>query len=730
MKHLVLLFLAMLVATSLMADRRLPAERIDTGSPAFDSLLLLLNQRVNDFTDDNFGKLDIVTYVQGVSTNQKTSRMVHFLQDFIPYETREGRITAVEGLCKVSYQFPCDLQIYPIAYEPSGRRARKVLREVNQALLPIYTLRRMKDKSSDKSYVIPFSDDGLLQYNYTLTDTLLPTPDSTLYVIHFAPKRKHHTLLEGDVIIDMQDEMYPTELRFDGRIDFGHISDTLQFGWQDGQRVVTRNRIGLRYHYGPSRGTNNFDCVFDYRQIVPFSQFDLQSEPLDLTNVYQDELTRSLNFDTIRVIPLPDVIDSLLTPVSSSPQPTTRRQQFYRQLPKYLLGTQNVNAFGSSMRFYGPLHPATVGYDKRNGITLRQRLRFNRQLSHDQSFFNQTEAGFSFGRKEFRYKVDNQWIYAPHRRAGLRLLFQNSPSGFSSKFKESVDNRLEQQKVWFDPNSKEPWKSGVKFDDLGISYYNRYEFRLEHSLELCNGLMGYAGASYNYRRPRRHGTNAMSQEAIDQLVDKFYADLNPFLRLSWTPRQYYHYYRGQKMYLASLYPTFNLEVAQGIYGFCGSTSNYSRIEFDAAQTISIDSYRSVYWHAGSGAFSRQRGEYFINYNYFSKSQYPSTWDKETHGGVFSLLDEHWYSSSPAYFQTHVMYESPFLFLHLLRPISQYVIKERIYLSHLLASGKNAYTEIGYGMGNNYFNVGCFCGFIGLQFMDVGLKFSLEIGEHL
>lgn len=170
-------------------------------------------------------------------------------------------------------------------------------------------------------------------------------------------------------------------------------------------------------------------------------------------------------------------------------------------------------------------------------------------------------------------------------------------------------------------------------------------------------------------------------------------------------------------------------MAQGIYGFFGSTSNYGRYELDVTQTIPLGNVRSLSYHVGSGMFYKQKGEYFINYNYFSRSQYPDNWETRI-GGVFSLLDDYWYSSSPGYMQSHLMYESPFMLLHKIRPIAKYVIKERIYLSQLWADGKNAYTEVGYGMGNNYLNVGVFTGFVGLQFMDVGVKFTIEIDQHL
>ena len=138
--------------------------------------------------------------------------------------------------------------------------------------------------------------------------------------------------------------------------------------------------------------------------------------------------------------------------------------------------------------------------------------------------------------------------------------------------------------------------------------------------------------------------------------------------------------------------------------------------------------RTLSYHAGMGSFFRQKGEYFINYAFFARSTFPSTWNDHI-GGVFTLMDDYWYNSTPTYIQSHFMFESPFLILHKAKPISKYVIKERIYLSNLWSEGKNAYTELGFGMGNNYFNVGVFGSFIGLKMEEIGIKASIEIDSH-
>lgn len=700
-----------------MAQRLSPFERLKTGDEALDSLLIQINRNIFAREEKGIARLEMYAEVNGHSYNTKLGPWASILYELYPFDGRKGKETYFDAFCQISYQDPCELLIAPLSLRTNNRRrGRKALSEAASVLLPTYAITHMKDRGSNKSYTMPFTNSGLLTYHYTTGDTL-QIGNRQFLTIHFSPKKPHHTLVEGKALFDLQ-QLMPEKMWFSGRTDFGVLHDTLVFGIQNGHPTLSESHVGIDYKYAKSEGHNHFDCRYICRQMLMSDEFDDHNSQLDLSDIYTPEETQYLYTDTAH--------NSYADQFSTNER---RSHTLFKKLPQRLVGSSDVNAFGTDLRIYGPLNPATLGYDKRNGITLRERLRFSHLWDNGKSLLFRPEVGIAFRNKEFRYRADVQYIYAPQKRAGLRLQARNYTNGFSSKFKDAVNNRMSEYKdqLKFDWKA---WRNGIDFDDLGLTYVKRHEFKLEHSYEVSNGLMMYLGATYNYRKPVIENSHLKNEEDANLLIDKFYADMNPYVRLVYTPCQYYHHVGPQKLYLDSRWPTFTFEYSQGIYGFCGSESNYSKIEFDAQQTIRLGSVRSLSWHLGSGGFFRQEGEYFINYDYFSRSQYPSTWEKNELGGVFTLLDDYWYNSSPGYIQTHLMYESPFLLLHQLRPIAKYVIHERIYASHLWASGKNAYTEIGYGMGNNYFNVGLFTGFVGLQFMDIGLKFSIEIDQHL
>jgi len=709
-RFLILILLAMAIPCMMMAKIRSLKDKVNTGNPKLDNLLVELNGIANEFDTGDIDKLSLDVYIKGSSKGIQLGRVARLLPNILPFETHPDRTTAVEALCQVNYQNPCQMQFTPIALRTNSKAGKRIIKESYQVLLPLYAIKRMKDRGSDKYYVLPISDDGLEQYNFSLIDTLTHHGEM-VQIIEFSPKRKHHTLSVGYFIVGLDHKI--KALSFSGNVDFGKVDYYVSFEENPISNVPLpkQSHVSISYNYSGSTGVNEFDCFFVYKELTLIDKTKKRKDELNLTSVYDKEF-EAIDFDTIRPVPLSFIEDSILTAKDSKVE---KKRSLYQVIPEKLVGSSNINAFGNDLKIYGPLYPASFGYDKINGVTLRERLRFSHLYDNGKSLIIKPDFGYSFKLKEFRYKLDAEWIYSPKKRGGFKLSARNKSSDFSSYFKNSVDQVLADT-------------SNLHFEDLNIDYYRSHEWKLEHSIEICNGLSFFSGFAYNYRDPNKHGSKAMSHDRIDDLVKDHYTDFTPYIRLIWTPRQYYYYKGNQKLYIGSYYPTFSLEIAKGIKNVWRSSSDYERFELDIQHAIKLGDFRTISYHIGGGSFLKQKGEYFINYSYFSRSMYPSTWDDHI-GGVFNLLDDYWYNSSPAYIQAHLMYESPFMLLHFIRPLSKYVIKERIYTSHLWANGKNAYTEIGYGMGNNYFNFGLFSSFIGFEINEVGVKFSVEIDSH-
>lgn len=723
--------LASIVLTLVMCTL---APRAVAQGVAPDTLIRRLQQQADLCNTLELGHLDLNTHTIGISHCHKQGLAGRLVPHLLPFQSNPRQDVVFEAFSHISYQWPGDMHLNTISLRSNNqqRKARYVMNDLFQVLLPIYATRRYKDDGSNKSYVLPFYGEGPRRYLYNYIDLpadLLTSAQSAgvgadttrLCAIHFEPRHHHHTLFSGELLIDSA-ECQIIGMHCDGLADLAHFSGNIIFGPDAnnaGRYLPLDSRIQIDYHYLKTRADNTYYTRFHFLDSTPLDSLDRHSLPLDLTPYYQDEAMKDLDFERLRPQLLPAHIDALI----NLPDTTTalRRHRHKHRIETFsetLVDGSRLGPDDNRLRVYGPLDPASLGYDKFNGFTLRERARWYYRYGNNSLLFMHGEIGYSFRLRELRWKLRSEWTYRPQTRNRLRIEVTRSNSTFSSKFINRVNEALQDR------------SSSISFDSLGIDYYRRHEVLLEHSHEVANGVMFYYGILATYRDPVTHGVRRANVQHRQELLDTHYADFAPFLRVEYTPHQRYWYNHGYKQYIASPAPTFDVEFSRALPHVLGAESNYGRTEFDMHQSVHIGRTRIFAYRFGFGKFFNQRGEYFINYRYFARSQYPESWEDDRIGGTFHLLDDPWYSASPSYLQTHFMYETPFALLHHIHPISPYVIKERLYHSLLVSPDKPLYQEIGYGINNNYFNLGFFVGFKDLRYFSTGVKFRIEIGDHL
>lgn len=703
-----------------------------SGNVELDSLVLKLNQKYQQQYTQAIGSLAIDAYHTGISQCEESTWVGRMLRNVLPFQTSSKSDIALEALSHVRYKWPGDIQYNTVALRASKKRqGRNMLNEAYECMLPVYDMRRKG--VANTSFVMPFSDEGLKEYffafgnldNFGYTNQIndsLNLSNPNLISIRYWPSVKHITLLEGEVLVDTA-LVQILSLRWNANIAFAKAEGQMDFAKAETQAILhpTTNATQIHYNWLGNKATNRFISHFKFSDYTTLDS-TANLRDLDLTPTYKVEPLSYADFDTIRVMPLSSYMDSLLRQRPETHDSDPFASQELITLATGLVDGADIGVENNTFHLNGPLDPAAFSYNKIDGFSIRERFRWDINDDEDRFLKLHGYLGFSFKLKELRYKFDLDWNYHPETRRKLSLEASCRGSGFSSKFINTINQAIKEQYHY--PDS-------INFSSLGVDYYRHYQFQLEHSNEVNNGMMLYIGANYNYRNPVKHGRRAMSKVQRDNLIKNHYGDFSPYIRLEWTPRQYYVMEGRRKIYISSPSPTISFEAAQAIPDLLGAESDYSRLEFDIHQDIRIRPSRLLAYHIGTGAFFRQRGEYFINYRYFARHMFTTQAVEDRLGGAFQLLDDYWYSSSPKYVQSHIMFATPFGIIHSMPRLSQYVIQERFYLGNLWSEGKNRiYTEMGYGISNHYFSMGFFMGFNRFQFYSAGIKFSLEIGNHL
>lgn len=700
-------------------------------SKDLDSLITQISEHTSELLKLP-GAFNIEAYVSGHSECDIEGLVGKHFPHLLPFQGNYKKDIAFEAIVQASYHWPGGVKFSCKTINSNNkRRSRAMLKDYYKTFLPGLELRDSQDESSGKSHVLPFSKEGRTSYRYEyveLTDSLRelisqqerPVEDSYC-LISFEPIREHHTMLSGVLMVDSTN-FEVISVKATGSIDFATIDTEIHFRHDSIAKQILpyTNRTKIHYTYGGTEGTNTFTTLYRYKSIESLESIKSKKRSrLNLSSTYETLEMNEADFDTIRPILLSSVVDSILyTPEVSEPKREHKKNAVVT-ISEHMVEGGKFGDDNNRLKLYGPLDPATFEYDGINGFSLNERLRWNVVFKNKSSLNLSAQLGYAFKIKELRYRTKIDWTYLPKIRQGLSVSFERSNSGFSSKYIETINEALKQK------------KDTIDFYGLGIDYFQRYELHLEHHTEICTGLNLFTGIQYNYRKPVKHGKMAASAEHRQELAGQHYSDFAPFIRLEWTPRQYYYFEGRRKIYIDSYTPTFILEASKAIKGVWGAVSDYGRLEFDMTQNLRVASKRHISYRLGAGTFMNQKGEYFINYHYFTRRFYPSNWQDNRVGGIFHLLDEYWFSSSPSYVRGHIMYETPYGLIHrTMRSLSKYVIKERAYMSILGAEGKSSYTELGYAFANNYFNIGVFVGIKGSDFYKVGAKIRIELENHL
>lgn len=333
------------------------------------------------------------------------------------------------------------------------------------------------------------------------------------------------------------------------------------------------------------------------------------------------------------------------------------------------------------------INPQYLSYSHRHGLSYKMRLgaRFNfsahRYLTLEPTF------GYNFKRKQFYLNAPLRMTYNPKREGYAEIEVGNGNRITNSSVIETIGND----------------STDYSTDELDLFSDNYIEIR--NNVEAFDWLTIMTSIAYH----RRKAVNAERMKTLGLPTD--YRSFAPVLTLKLRPWQ-----KG---------PLFVLDIERGIKGIWKSNIGFERWELDGVWKIPMRSLSLLNIRVGGGFYTDKSTSYFVDYANFRDNNIPGGWDDDW-TGQFQLVDSKWYNESDYYVRTNLSYESPLLMATWLPLVGRYIETERIYLSGLLLSQKDPYTEVGYGLTNRYFSAGLFASFLGGKFWEFGGKISVEL----
>ncbi len=651
------------------------------------------------------------TYIKGYTYTPKRNRMIRYMHWLTPVDKHpDNQLFELDA--QSNYQAPNHYQNRIKAFQTSrlseGSHYQELFAFINMNIYAptIY----------DKEIITPLSPEADKYYAFRLEGSEL-VEGRLLHRIRFTPRKWSQKLLSGE--LQVVDSLWTVDrILMKGRASLEDFEIDMRFSREESQQLLpVQADLRMQFEAFGNQIITELHAALRYQEVIYNTSFEEGDHlSLDETRYYTvagDSLrliTDSSYWASRRDKPLSTTEQALYNETPTIEQIDSSLINHYAQLGQRLTSTVNRDYKSVRMQYSGLFNPLQLSYGSEHGVTYKQELRLSHTYARDRQLRFHPEVGILFRSKQLRIKATTDWEYKPERRGMLRLTLANDNQEFPSEVIQLISEKLQLTEKVKDFNFKE----------LDLPYYHHYYADLSNQIELFNGLTFFGGIAYHLRTPvqkEREGTLIKLKNAND---------FEPFIGLTYTPRQHYWMDGYRKEYLYSAFPTFRLELGKGIYGVMGSHSDYWRLETGLNQTLRLGLSERLSYNFSSGFYFETRYNYFANFRYFAKQYFPEPW-RDRFGGIFHLLSSDWYYASERYVQAHCMYEAPFILLHFIKPRThRYIVSERFYLSQLWTPVKPNHTEMGYGVGNDLLNVALFLGFDKFKYQGAGLKLSLEL----
>ena len=584
-------------------------------------------------------------------------------------------------------------------------------------LMDFFCLTPYEDYLLKDHILSPLSRRNRHHYKYSAT----PISDKE---VRFTFKASHRNcqLVSGSFIYNTRDK-YISKITFKGAYGFTKFVITAIMGTK-GQLRYWPQRIDIDYSYryiqnrfiGKAFLTQNYTVIIPRDRIIgaPTKRYDLSrfmtlqrdTTPLRIDSaVIARHRPESLTRNERQIYA--DTWQKRHAEELASNDTTTIKEEKHSHTPQWLRSLGEMGEllfhsydFNTSQSSTFSLRSPEVSYSDWRGVTYKQNGELKILLPGESTIRISPRIGYNFRPHLPVWQTRAEYRYMEERNASINIdVSQRGIFGSAAKLSQHKDIDTEHD-------------NSVLFRDM--------EARLEHSIEIVNGLDFTAGIKYHRRAPHRLDTERRNILGLR----KHYTSSAYKMNATFTPQQSYYRIGKKKYDISSRWPTFCLDYERGFANkTLSSISKYERWEVMANKEYNLTPIHKMLWKIGGGMFTKKGNMDFVTYEFFNNGITDYSWNDEL-SGVFHLLDGKYYNDSYRYLRAHAVIESPMLLLGWFN--TYYLRSERLYLSLLATDDLFPYFEVGYGVSTHLIDVSLFTAHLNNAFTKVGVKFTLHI----
>lgn len=352
----------------------------------------------------------------------------------------------------------------------------------------------------------------------------------------------------------------------------------------------------------------------------------------------------------------------------------------------------------------GLLNPFGVSYNTVYGLVYRSRISYHHSFKNQDKVHVDFNPGVAFGRKAFLWstaistegfgklknvlKLEGGSNGFDYNREGGALNLENSVS--TLVFRENL------QKLYR--------KDYVKLTNEMVPFFGA-NLKAGISASEASTLQNVSDFSLFFKNKKDFEENIPGSS--DFAMER-HRDLLIDVLFKWQPTPFYYIKDGQKIARNGLNssPTFYMQYKKAI-PVDGFYTDFEQLKVGILQQFYTGPQDKLQYKLEAGKFLSKKKMYFDDFEHFNVQ--PRVLGGKDISDVFNLIQYYNYSTNAPYIAANITYRSHYLLLNRLPLIRNRLWEEHLTMAWLATQDKGYHIELGYGLGNLFYDFAVYAG---------------------
>ena len=373
------------------------------------------------------------------------------------------------------------------------------IKNFNAGVLDYFDINIYSNSMFGVKLLSPLSHKAKKFYNYKIDSIYNDEYGKRLYRILFTPKYSSYQLVNG--YMDVYDDTWKIyKFQFSGRSEYLNYTNKIKMG-QDS--ALSEEILPLEFDTNMSFNLlgnvfeGNFTVNMDYETIKLQEKEEVRKDKknrYDLTRSFtlgsdtsSITISDSSYFAQFRPFPLSEKEQSIYEKYyaenenkNANNKEKEHENMFWGNIGDALVGSTQLGG----VRFSPLLNPLMLSYNAKDGISYKQRIRYQRVFGNNSLLDITPMGGYNFKFNEFYWNIPVTFEYMPAKRGSFTFDIGNGNRIYSSEI-------LDELKTIPD--------STFDFNNIHLDYFHDFYVNISHSVEVLNGLSVDAGISIHRR---------------------------------------------------------------------------------------------------------------------------------------------------------------------------------------------------------------------------------------